>query len=87
VCNTAAEYNVVMKNQQPPTDYRAFRRRMDRNLAIAVVIFLVGVGGTLIALIYGRGAAVLGIICLLAGSALFALVWLLLTLMERWSSQ
>jgi hypothetical protein len=30
---------------RPPTDYRAFRRKNDRNLALAVVIFLVGVGG------------------------------------------
>ena len=38
---------------RPPTDYRATRRKSDRNLALAVVIFLVGVGGTAIALVYG----------------------------------
>ncbi len=45
----------VMDIKRPPTDYRRERRRTDRNLALAVVIFLVGVGGTLIALIYGGG--------------------------------
>jgi hypothetical protein len=72
---------------RPPTDYRAFRRKTDRNLALAVVIFLVGVGGALIALIYGAGPAVLGIVCLLFGAGLFGLVWLILTLMERWAGE
>lgn len=72
---------------RPPTDYRAFRRRLDRNLALAVVIFLVGVGGALIALVYGGGAAALGLVCLLAGAGLFGLLWLILTLMERWAQR
>ena len=72
---------------RPPTDYRNYRRRSDRNLAIAVVIFLVGVGGTLIALIYGGGAAALGLICLLAGAGLFGLIWLILTLIGRWAEK
>jgi hypothetical protein len=71
----------------PPTDYRAYRRKMERNMAIAVVLALVGVGGALIALIYGGGAAALGLTCLLAGAGLFGLVWLLLTLMERWANR
>ena len=70
-----------------PTDYRAYRRKNERNLAIAVVIALVGVGGALIALIYGGGAAALGLVCLLAGAGIFGLLWLLLTLMERWADR
>ncbi len=70
-----------------PTDYRAYRRRTDRNLALAVVIFLVGVGGALIALIYGGGAAILGGACLLFGAGVFGLVWGILTLMERWTKE
>ena len=58
---------------RPPTDLRANRRKLDRNLAWAVVVFLVGVGGLLIALIYGAGAAVLGISCLATGAGLFGL--------------
>jgi hypothetical protein len=70
---------------RPPTDYRAFRRKTDRHLALSVVIFLVGVGGALIALIYGAGSAIIGIACLLAGAAIFGLLWFILTLMERWA--
>lgn len=70
---------------RPPTDLRRERRRFDRNLFWAVIIFLVGVGGTLIALIYGAWQAAAGLVCLLAGSAIFGLLWLILTLMERWA--
>jgi type IV secretory pathway TrbD component len=77
----------TMNDQRPPTDYRATRRKSDRNLALAVVIFLVGVGGTAIALVYGGGAAALGLVCLLAGAGLFGLVWLILTLMGRWAEK
>ena len=78
-----------MTQQKPraPTDYRAYRRKNDRNLALAVVIFLVGVGGALIALIYGSSALILGLTCLLGGAGLFGLVWLILTLMERWAGE
>jgi hypothetical protein len=72
---------------RPPTDYRTSRKRNERNLALAVVLCLVGFGGTAIALVYGRGAALLGLTCLLAGSAIFGLVWLILTLMERWANR
>jgi hypothetical protein len=76
-----------MRNAHPPTDTRAERRRLDRNLAWAVVIFLVGVGGIAIALTYGRTAVILGVTCLAAGAALFGLLWLILTLMERWANR
>jgi fatty acid desaturase len=77
----------IPSSSRPPTDYRAYRRKNDRNLAFAVVIFLVGVGGALIALIYGSSALILGLTCLLAGAGLFGLVWLILTLMERWAGE
>jgi hypothetical protein len=83
-------YNLLAMNDQPnrpPTDYRRERRKSDRNLALAVVIFLVGVGGTAIALVYGGGAAALGLVCLLAGAGLFGLLWLILTLMGRWAER
>ncbi len=82
-------YNGRMSQEKPrpPTDYRGYRRKTDRNLALAVVIFLVGVGGALIALIYGGGAAILGVTCLLFGAGLFGLIWAILTLMERWTRE
>ncbi len=73
--------------ERPPTDLRGLRSRMDRNLAWAVVIFLVGVGGLLIALIFGAGTAATGVICLLSGAAIFGLLWLILTLMGRWAGE
>ena len=78
-----------MKDSKPgaPTDLRAHQRKTERNLAFAVVISLVGVGGTLIILVYGGGAALLGIVCLLAGSGLFGLIWLILTLLGRWAGE
>ena len=72
---------------RPPTDYRAYRRRSDRHLAWAVVLFLVGVGGALISLIYGAGPALMGITCLMSGAGLFGLLWLILTLMGRWAGE
>ncbi len=60
---------------------------MDRSLAWAVVLMLVGVGGALIALIYGAGQALSGLLCLSAGAAIFGLLWLILTLMGRWAGE
>ena len=76
-----------MSDQRPPTDYRELRRRTDRNLAQAVVIMLVGVGGGAIALVYGPGAAAVGVVCLLFGAGLFGLLWLILTLLEQWADR
>lgn len=72
---------------RPPTDYRAIRRRNDRDLFLAVIGFLLIVGGGLIFLIYGTGALVTGLACLLFGVGLLALLWLILTLIERWANQ
>jgi len=80
-------YTTLVSNEpRPSTDLRAHRRRLDRNLALAVVVFLVGVGGTAIVLNYGAGA-VLGVVCLAAGAAIFGLLWLILTLIERWANR
>jgi len=68
----------------PPTDYRRYRRETDRKLAIAVVLFLLVVGTGLIALIYRPSAGILAFICLLGGVGIIALLWILLTLIERW---
>jgi hypothetical protein len=69
---------------RPPTDYRRYRRQTDRKLFIAVVLFLLLVGSGLIAIIYRPSAGVLGFFCLLGGVGIIALLWVLLTLIERW---
>ncbi len=66
------------------TNLREERKRMERRLALAVVIFLVGVGSIAIALTYGSNAVFLGALCLFMGALLFGLLWGLLTLMEHW---
>ena len=69
---------------RPPTDYRRYRRETDRKLAIAVVLFLLVVGTGLIAIIYRPSAGALALICLLGGVGIIALLWILLSLIERW---
>jgi hypothetical protein len=72
---------------RPPTDYRAQRRRDDRALFLAVIAVLLVVGGGLIWLIYGGGAFITGLACLLFGVGLLALLWLIMTGIERWANR
>jgi len=66
-----------------PSNPRAQRKREQRRLFWAVVVFLVVGGGVSIALAYGSRAIVLGVICLLAGAGILGLLWLILLLVER----
>ena len=61
-------------------------RQTERRLAIAVVIFLVGVGSLAIGLTYGPLAIAPALLCLSLAALLFALVWGILTLLERISN-
>ena len=69
---------------RPPTDLRASRRREDRRLVFVIMAFLVVVGGLAIAVVYGWTTAGTGVICLVAGAGAFGLLWLILSLIERW---
>ena len=69
---------------QPPTNYRAHRRATDRQLAIAVVLFLLFVGTGLIAIIYQPVAGIVAFGCLLFGVGILGFLWILLTLIGRW---
>ena len=51
----------------------------------AVIAVLVLLGGGLIALIWGPGAAITGVACLILGAGLIVGLWLLLTVIERWT--
>jgi len=76
-----------MREQGEPVsanmDLRQQRRREQRRLLWAVIAFLVVVGTVTIALFYGVPAAALGLVCLLAGAGLLALLWLIMLLIER----
>ena len=63
-------------------DLRKHRRLEDRRLVVVIILFLV-VGGTAIGLVYGWGLVGSGVACLIGGSALFGLLWLLLSFIER----
>jgi hypothetical protein len=75
---------MTSRDPRPPTDYRRYRRDTDRKLAIAVVLFLLIVGTGLIAIIYRPSAGALAFVCLLGGVGIIALLWILLSLIERW---
>ena len=71
-------------NQRPPTDVRRQRKQTERRLLILVVVVLVFVGGGLIALIYGPGALLAALPCLLGGAGTILALYLLFVLAERW---
>jgi len=72
-----------LPEQNRSSDFRQQRQREQRRLFWMVLAFLV-IGGTItIALVYGPPAAVLGLVCLLAGAGLLILLWLILLLIER----
>lgn len=71
-------------SNKPPTDLRRHQRTTERHLVIAVIAVLVLVGSGLIALIFGPGAGVTGLTCLLFGAGVIVSLYLLLTLIERW---
>ncbi len=68
-----------------PTDLRRHRSITDRNLLIGFFVVLLIVGGGLIGLAYGGGAAVTGVICIGAAALLAGLVALLMFGIERLS--
>ncbi len=68
----------------PVADLRALRRKDERRLVVIIAVFLVVVGGIVIGLVYGWQQAAMGGTCLLGGAAVFSLLWLILSLVERW---
>ncbi len=77
-----------MPNRSHPiSDLRAFWRREDRRLVLVIVIFVILVGGAAIGLVYGWQTAAYGAVCLLGGAGLFGLLWLILSLVERWAGR
>ena len=70
-------------DEHPPTDARRARKRQERQLLALVMAVLVVVGGGLIALIYGPGALITALPCLLAGAGVILILYLLFLLAER----
>lgn len=72
---------------RPPTDLRRLRQRQERNLFLAVIVFLLVMGGGLIAWIYGVGALATALVCLSAGVALLVLLWIIVSLLGWWAER
>ena len=72
---------------KPIADWRAWRRREDRRLALTIILFLIVAGGIAIGVVYGWSMAATGVLCLAAGAAVFGLLWLILVLVERWAAR
>jgi len=54
------------------------------HLILGGMALMIVVGGGLVGLFYGRTSAITAISCLLGVGAIIGLIWLLLTLLERW---
>jgi hypothetical protein len=63
---------------------RHFRQTQSRLILGGFVILLVA-GGGLVWLFYGRTAAITAVLCLAAFAGVFGVLWLILTLLERWA--
>ncbi len=63
-------------------DLRKYARQTDVQLAVGAILLLLLIGDGLIYFIYGGSAAVLGILCILAGLVPIALVVLVLFLLD-----
>ncbi|MFC2029724.1 hypothetical protein ACFLWA_03240 [Chloroflexota bacterium] len=72
-----------MKENRPFTPDRHHRQTQIR-LAIGGLLIMLIVGGGLVWLFYGSTTAITAVLCLLAGAGVFGLLWLILSLLERW---
>jgi len=63
-------------------DLRRYARQTNIRLLIGFILLLVIVGDGLIYVFYGRGAALMGLVCLGFGLAPLALIFLILFMME-----
>ncbi len=70
--------------KRPYQNNRAQRKENDRKILWLILFTLVVVGGGLIALIFGPGALLTALPCLLGGAALILVPWGLLTAVEKW---
>lgn len=64
-------------------DLRKYASQTTRRLILGGIISLFAVGGALIFTFYGGGAALMGVICLLAGLLPIGSIIIILAIMER----
>ena len=73
-----------MKTKRRSFDPRRHWGQTQARLIIGGMAVLVIVGGGLVWLLYGAGAAVTAVLCLLAAAGVMGLLWLILFLLELW---
>lgn len=76
--NRRLSYNSTAMPDHRPTNLRRHRSQTDRNLLLGFFAVLFVVGGGLIWLVYGRGAAALGLACMALGAVLLGVVTLIM---------
>jgi len=81
-----SEHSVNPVNRRPPTNLRKQQQQTERNLILGGFLILFVVGGGLVWYLYGARAALAGWVCLGSGVALFGGLYLILKLMEVWST-
>lgn len=74
----------IVRKKAPGFSASRYRRQTQTRLIVGGVLILLVVGGGLVWAIYGRAAALTAVSCLVAASAIFGLLWLILSLLERW---
>ena len=72
---------------EQPTNPRARRKQAERRTLWAVGFILVVGGALSIGLVYGWPEALTALLCLIPGAVTIALLWGLLTLVERLTSE
>jgi hypothetical protein len=63
-------------------DLRKYARQTNVRLLIGFILILFVVGDGLIYWFYGRGAALMGLLCMAVGLGPVLLIWLILAVME-----
>jgi hypothetical protein len=69
----------------PVSDPERHRRRTERHLAVGGCLIVVVGGGGLVALLYGPTAALVALAVVALALVVGGLVWLLVSLLERWA--
>lgn len=73
-----------MKRKRRSFDPRRHWGQTQMRLIIGGLLLLVFVGGGLVWVLYGGAAAITAVSCLLGAAGILGLLWLILTLLERW---
>ncbi len=64
------------------SDLRKYARQTNVRLMIGFLLILFLIGDGLIYLFYGKGGALMGLLCLVSGLAPLLLIWLILNVLE-----